>query len=81
MNALISQFEPFENEICQEFVAALQRELDLAATGEDEGSLNAIIFVGRVAFEMCGSVSFVDNLLASGKAVQGAPSPKCPLYC
>jgi hypothetical protein len=71
-HALVAQFEPFENEVCKEFVAALQREIDAIGEAEDETNLNAIIFVGRIAAAMSSSSSFVDSLLASGKALHGA---------
>jgi hypothetical protein len=71
-HALVAQFEPFENQICNEFVAALQREIDGIAEAENETNINAMIFVGRVAAAMSSSSSFVDSLLASGKAVHGA---------
>jgi hypothetical protein len=70
--ALVAQFEFFENQICNEFIAALQRELNAIADTDDEINLNTIIFVGRIAAAMSSSSSFVDSLLASGKAVHGA---------
>jgi hypothetical protein len=70
-HALVAQFEPFENQICNEFITVLQRELDAIADTEDETNLNAIIFIGRIAATMTSSSSFVDSLLASGKAIHG----------